>query len=131
MHRSPPRLPSKDPFFKNAKFQIVCENQIMHNMFTEKLIDCFRTKTVPIYYGCQNLGDFFDKRGVIEFDHIEKLEDILNNLTPQHYDEMLPYLEENYHRAKPYWERTVYQRIEDEISKMLQSIVIEQTILYD
>ena len=107
MHRSPPRIPSKDPFFKHAKFQIVCENQIMPNMFTEKLIDCFRTKTVPIYYGCQNLGEFFDKRGVIEFDQIDKLDDILSTLTPQHYDAMLPYLEENYHRAKSYWERNV------------------------
>ena len=131
MHRTPPRLPSKEPFLKNAKFQIVCENQVMTNMFTEKLIDCFRTKTVPIYYGCTNIEKFFNPRGIIQFNKIEELEQILNSLQPKQYDEMLPHITENYMRASSYWEKNVFERIEDEVTGFLQSFAIEQTILYD
>ena len=119
--RSPPRYPTKDDFFANAKFNIACENQIMTNMFTEKLLDCFRTFTVPIYYGCTNIEKYFNPKGIIQFSEFDELEDILNNLTPGVYDQMLPYLLENYELGRPYWEKNVYQRIED--------IVAERTTL--
>jgi hypothetical protein len=119
MHRNPPRIESKESFFTNAKFNIACENQIMTNMYTEKILDCFSTRTVPIYYGCKNIGKYFNVNGVLQFDTIEKFEYIVNNLTPEHYDRMQPYVEENYQRARPYWEKSVYQRIEDEIQKYL------------
>ncbi len=119
MHRTPPRVESKESFFTNAKFHIACENQVMTNMYTEKILDCFRTRTVPIYYGCKNIGKYFNVNGVLQFDTIEKFEHIVNNLTPTDYDRMQPYVEENYQRARPYWEKSVYQRIEDEIQKYL------------
>jgi hypothetical protein len=119
MHRTPPRVESKESFFTNAKFHIACENQVMTNMYTEKILDCFRTRTVPIYYGCTNLDKYFNVNGVLQFDTIEKFEYIVNNLTPEYYDRMQPYVEENYQRARPYWEKSVYQRIEDEIQKYL------------
>lgn len=113
MHRSPPRVVSKEPFFTNAKFHIACENQVMTNMFSEKLLDCFRTRTVPIYYGCTNLEKYFNVGGVIRFNNITEFENIMTNLTPDHYEQLLPYVEENYQRARPYWEKSVFQRIED------------------
>jgi len=119
MHRTPPRVESKESFFTNAKFHIACENQVMTNMYTEKILDCFRTRTVPIYYGCTNLDKYFNVNGVLQFDTIEQFEHIVNNLTPEDYDRMQPYIEENYQRARPYWEKSVYQRIEDEIQKYL------------
>jgi hypothetical protein len=118
-HRSPPRVPSKDSFFANAKFNIACENQIMTNMFTEKLLDCFKTLTVPIYYGCTNIDKYFNPRGIIQFNNINELDNILKNLTPEVYDEMLPYVNENFEIAKPFWENNIYQRIEAEIEKLL------------
>jgi hypothetical protein len=125
-HRSPPRVPSKDPYFANAKFNIACENQVMTNMFSEKLLDCFKTKTVPIYYGCTNIDKYFNPKGIIQFNTIEEFDRIMETLTPEMYDEMLPYIEENYQLAKPYWEKNVYQRIEDEIEKSM-SFALEQT----
>jgi hypothetical protein len=119
MHRSPPRVPSKEPFYARAKFNIACENQIMPNMFTEKLLDCFVTKTVPIYFGCTNLERYFDLRGVIQFWTIEQLEHIIATLTPEDYESRLPYIEENYQRARPFWEQNAYQRIENVIAQHL------------
>lgn len=111
--RSPPRIESKDSFFVNAKFNIACENQIMSNMFTEKLLDCFKTFTVPIYYGCTNIEKYFNPKGIIRFNTIEEFEKIVHNLHPDMYNEMLPYVMENYELGRPYWEKNVYQRIED------------------
>lgn len=128
-YRSPPRVPTKEQFFNKAKFNIATENQIMTNMFTEKLIDCFKTYTVPIYYGCTNIEKYFNTKGMILFNTFEQLESILNNLDPTIYDEMLPYMEENYQLAKPYWEKNVYQRIEDEVEKSLNSYMLEENNL--
>jgi hypothetical protein len=119
MHRSPPRVPSKNHFFANAKFNIACENQILPNMFTEKILDCFKTKTVPIYFGCTNLSKYFDVRGVLQFYSIEQLADILSTITPADYDRMLPYVEENYRLASHYWQYSVYQRIEEVLSDVI------------
>lgn len=119
MYRSPPRVESKNPFFTNAKFHIACENQVMNNMYTEKLLDCFKTLTVPIYYGCVNLGKYFNPRGILQFKSIQEFEKIIETLTPDKYDEMLPYVMENYELARPYWEKSIYQRIEDIVEKYL------------
>jgi hypothetical protein len=119
MHRSPPRIPSKNLFFAHAKFNIACENDIIPNMYTEKIIDCFQTRTVPIYYGCTNLEQYFDTRGVIQFWTIEQLEQILKNLTPDDYESRKPYIEQNYQRARPFWETTVHERIENIVAQKL------------
>ena len=118
-HRSPPMVPSKDPFFANAKFNIACENQDMPNMFTEKLLDCFRTFTVPIYFGCHNIEKYFNPKGILQFRTIEEFESIINNLHPDKYDEMMPYVLENYELARPYWEKNAFERIEDTIEKFI------------
>jgi len=119
MHRSPPRVPSKDPFYANAKFNIACENQLINNMFTEKLLDCFTSRTVPIYFGCPNLGKYFDVRGIIQFNTIEQLEHILATLTPDDYERRLPYVEANYQLSRPYCEQNIYQRIENIVAEKL------------
>lgn len=120
MHRNPPRVDSKIPFFTNAKFHIACENQVMNNMFSEKLLDCFKTYTIPIYYGCTNIEKYFDPRGILTFNTIDEFKKIISELTPDDYEKMLPYAQINYELARPYWEKTVYERIEDTIADILE-----------
>lgn len=57
-------------------FSIVMENATYSNMFTEKITDCFVTGTIPIYYGMNNIGDFFDKDGIIVLTDDFKIEDL-------------------------------------------------------
>jgi|688.fasta_scaffold64067_6 hypothetical protein len=90
----------KDIGLDNYMFSIAIENISMKNYFTEKIMDCFLTKTVPIYYGCTNIGDFYDRRGIIEFQSIEELDKIIQELTPERYSSMIPYIEDNYNKAK-------------------------------
>lgn len=79
-----------------SMFHICVENNNANNYFTEKLIDCIISKTVPIYYGCPNIGEYFDLNGMIIIkspnDCIEKI----NKLTENDYYKMLPYVKKNF-----------------------------------
>jgi hypothetical protein len=81
-------------------FHVAVENIKSNNWYTEKIGDAFASKTVPIYWGCPNIGDHFDKRGIITFETKEELVDIVNNLTPELYYEMKPYIDNNYELVK-------------------------------
>jgi hypothetical protein len=86
--------------FDNSMFNVVIEN-VNYNNWYNKIGDNFVTKTVPIYWGCPNISDFgYDERGIIRFNTPEELLEILNNLTPEKYKEMLPYIEYNYELVK-------------------------------
>jgi hypothetical protein len=50
---------------KDYKFSVTIENCQENDYFTEKLIDCFLTGTVPIYWGFNNIGKYFNPDGII------------------------------------------------------------------
>ena len=62
---------------KDYRFSIVIENCKRDYYFTEKLIDCFKTGTIPIYWGCPSINNFFDVNGMILFDNLDELKDII------------------------------------------------------
>lgn len=86
----------------NRQFHICIENVKRQNWFTEKLIDCLYTKTVPIYYGCPNIGDWFDTRGFINVNSVDEIIDACNSLTDRTYSEMLEFVNHNYKESKKY-----------------------------
>ena len=116
--RTPPRIDTKDIVFKNSKFSIIIENGRYYNYMSEKLIDCLVTKTFPIYYGAPNVGEFFNKSGMLEFDTPRELYKILGDLSPDVYEKNLDIIEENYEKALKY--QKVVSRIDDEIDVFLK-----------
>jgi hypothetical protein len=86
--------------YNESMFHVAVENSKHNNWYTEKIGDAFASKTVPIYWGCPNIGDYFDERGIIRFNTKEELIDIVNNLTPELYESMKPYIEINYQLVK-------------------------------
>jgi hypothetical protein len=78
---------NKIQLFDKFQFHIAIENSQHKNYFTEKLCDCFRSKTIPIYWGCPNIEDYFDASGIITFKDEHELIRICNNLTPDIYFE--------------------------------------------
>jgi hypothetical protein len=91
----------KQILYNNSMFNIAVENIKADNWFTEKLSDAFNTKTIPIYWGCENISDFgYDERGIIRFGSLEELVYIINNLTEKKYYDMIPFVEHNYNIAK-------------------------------
>lgn len=87
---------------KDYMFSITIENSKEDYMFTEKLIDCFLTGTVPIYYGCPSIGKFFNINGIIIIDNLQDLINVLPSITIDLYNKMKPYIEENYKIAQNY-----------------------------
>ena len=85
--------------FNDSMFTVVIEN-VKYNNWYNKIGDAFVTKTVPLYWGCPNISEFgYDEKGIIRFNTKEELLDIINNLTPEKYNEMLPYIKYNYELA--------------------------------
>eukprot|EP01028_Stygiella_incarcerata_P012144 TRINITY_DN7303_c0_g1_i3.p1 TRINITY_DN7303_c0_g1~~TRINITY_DN7303_c0_g1_i3.p1 ORF type:complete len:232 (-),score=-73.43 TRINITY_DN7303_c0_g1_i3:13-708(-) len=59
--------PIKDKFngLASYKYSIAIENSSSPHYWTEKISDCFLSYTVPIYYGCTNIGNYFPKDSFI------------------------------------------------------------------
>jgi hypothetical protein len=80
---------------KDYCFSIAIENDNTNSYFTEKLLDCFLTCTVPIYWGCQKVSSIFNNDGIIWLDD---LQDICS-LSYEDYTKRLPAIKENYEIA--------------------------------
>lgn len=91
-----PQVFGKRICYEDSMFHICVENIKENNWYTEKIGEAFCTKTVPIYWGCPNIEEFYDKRGIITFNTEEELVQIVNSLTPDTYNNMRPYIEYNY-----------------------------------
>jgi hypothetical protein len=50
------------------RYSLAIENVSGPNLWTEKIADCFLSWTVPLYYGCTNLEDYFPKDSFIRVD---------------------------------------------------------------
>lgn len=87
---------------KDYCFSIVIENSKQDYYFTEKLMDAFVTGTIPIYWGCPSIGDFFNLDGMIILHDINDLDNILNTLTIEKYNSILSAVKDNFEIAKKY-----------------------------
>ncbi|WP_135504594.1 glycosyltransferase family 10 domain-containing protein [Roseovarius aestuariivivens] len=72
------------------RFSVVIENVREPNYFTEKLIDAVLCRTVPIYWGCPNLGEFMDTSGMVLCEDGAAIRAALNDLSPERYQSLLP-----------------------------------------
>ena len=86
----------KQVWDRNSMFHIAVENSRNLNYYTDKIVDCFATKTIPVYWGAPNIGEYFNKEGIITFENEKDLVEILNSLTEEDYKNRLEAVEENY-----------------------------------
>lgn len=87
---------------KDYKFSIIIENSKYDYYFTEKIIDCFRTGVIPIYWGCPSIGKFFDELGIISFNNEEDLFEIVKNLNDSDYQNRIKHVQKNYELSNEY-----------------------------
>jgi hypothetical protein len=104
--------------FKDYMFSLIIENDNTDNWFTEKIIDCLITGTIPVYWGCNNISDYFNTKGFIEFKTIDEFKKIIPTLTKETYDKMLPYIKENFNKSLDYTDFWV--RVETVIQNKLR-----------
>jgi glycosyltransferase involved in cell wall biosynthesis len=88
---------------KDYRFSITMENGQYENYFTEKILDCFLTGTIPIYHGCPNIDQFFNIEGFYIFNTVDELLSILNSLTEKDYTDRLQLIKENFNLANNWW----------------------------
>ena len=87
-------------------FSVAIENGQYETYFTEKLLDCFATGTIPVYLGAPDIGNYFNRDGIIdlteEFDvseeiYYSKMDAIKDNLERAKKMEVLEdFIWENY-----------------------------------
>ena len=99
-----PALADKTRVLAPAQFSIEAECHKADNWFTEKLLDCLALRTVPIYYGPDNIGDFFDTRGMLLWSHWNKIGDIIDQIRDGQikYEDFMPYILTNQELAMQY-----------------------------
>jgi hypothetical protein len=85
-----------------SMFSIIIENTSHNNYFTEKITDCILMKTIPIYWGCSNIEEFYDMDGIIKFENDSDAIEKINNLTPEYYLSRLDIIEKNWKKAFEY-----------------------------
>lgn len=96
-----PQVPAKD-YLEHYKFSIIVENDSDELWFTEKLLNCFSTKTVPIYIGASKIGDLFNSDGIIQVGSPYDIPSVVNNLKDSSYTDRLDAINDNYELVKPY-----------------------------
>lgn len=103
----------------NYQFHIAIENSTRDNWFSEKLIDCFQTKTIPIYLGCPNISKWFNTEGMFIVNSISDIDEVLSKITKNTYDSKLEFINDNYERSKEFVDFGVM--VENKLRKILNT----------
>lgn len=85
------------------RYSIVMENFVGRGFFTEKILNCFATGTVPIYFGAADIGDYFNLRGVVPFTGYNDLVSrVLPTLSEADYQNRLEAVQGNFDVSRNY-----------------------------
>jgi hypothetical protein len=88
-------LSRKEDGMKDYMFSISVENAVYDTYFTEKLTDCFATGTIPVFYGCKGVTEYFNEDGIIFLD--ENFD--VSILTEELYYTKMDAIQDNFERA--------------------------------
>lgn len=103
----------KETVFASSQYGIAIENFSHRGFFSEKILDCFLLKTIPIYWGCSNIGDFFDIEGIITFENVDDLIYKVNNLDKDFYNSKKEIIKKNWLSALDfvYYEKNIVNKV--------------------
>ena len=87
---------------EDYRFTIVVEACNEDNNFGEPILDAFSLGTVPIQWGCPNVGEFFDIGGILKFETVDQLLELIGGLTPELYESMMPSIGRNLELVEHY-----------------------------
>ena len=61
----------KEEGLNDYMFSFAIENDNYDIYFSEKILDCFATGTIPIYWGTKKISNYFDINGIIFYDDFD------------------------------------------------------------
>jgi hypothetical protein len=86
-------IENKEEGLCDYMFSVAIENGQYETYFTEKLLDCFATGTIPVYLGAPDIGNYFNKDGIVDLtDEFEVSDEI--------YYSKMDAMKENFEKAK-------------------------------
>lgn len=101
-----------------SMYSICVENSSNKGYHTEKIIDAFLSKTIPVYWGCKNIGDFYDMDGIIYCNDENEIIQKVNQLTPEYYKTKMNAINFNYKTAKYYAD--IFGRFVEKIKEIVE-----------
>lgn len=87
-------LENKEDGLCDYMFSVCVENDTFDTYFTEKILDCFATGTIPIYKGTRNISKYFNINGILFLDDIN-----IDDITEDLYFSKIEYVKENFERC--------------------------------
>lgn len=93
---------SKNEALDPYRYSVAIENSRTTGYFTEKILDCFVTRTVPIYWGDPDIARSFDPAGIVICRTEADVIAAIRGADAAGYDARREAIEENFRRALPY-----------------------------
>ena len=114
-------IDAKD-YLEEYKYSIIIENDLDDWWYTEKILNCFSTKTVPIYVGASKIGELFNANGIIQVPDFRMIPEIVSALDIDgDYAKRTAAINDNFERVKPYavnWKERFFR----DYGKMLEDL---------
>lgn len=87
-------IPEKEIGLCDYMFSVCIENDTYDTYFTEKILDCFASATIPIYKGTKNITKYFNPDSIMFLDDCN-----IDELTPELYYSKLDAVKDNLNRV--------------------------------
>lgn len=134
------KVENKLDILKNYKFSLCYENECgLNGLISEKIFDCFYARTIPIFWGAENIDEYIPKKCYIdkrEYSSYEELHNYLINMTEEEYNERINEIEiylksESFKKHSPeYFAETVYKNIKNcELRKENKAFLLASLII--
>jgi len=88
--------------FKDYRYHVSVPSCANNRFFSSTITDAFACGTVPIWWGCDKIGEFFNDRGLIVVRSMEELDDALNVMSEADYLSRMDAIVENHARVERY-----------------------------
>lgn len=121
-----PNIPKVEPadYLEHYKFSIIIENDIDDYWFTEKILNCFATKTVPIYVGARKIDEVFNGTGIV-WAYWEDIPFIVEGLDLDYaYEYRKEAIEDNFKLVEP-WKTPWKERFFRDYGDLLEGMMNE------
>ena len=109
---------SNEDALRDYGFSIVVENDNTDTYFTEKILDCFATGTIPIYWGTSRIVEHFNPNGIIFLKENFRPSQLSANL----YHSKMNAIQDNFNRVKEF--KSPITSLIDDLTIQLEEIKI-------
>lgn len=101
---------------KDYMYTIVVQNSRFDTLMTD-LPDPLATGTIPIFWGTKETKNFFDENGIIHFETIEELDEILANISKSEYEKKEKSIRKNFEITM-----SNFKNVDDQLARILREI---------